>query len=106
MTPTVPQLRLPLQLDPGTGDLAVIAEGSALDNAQRVAVLLSTPRGWFDAAPDFGLSEQAHREGGPDLAEIDRQISTYVPEADQLATEDLSMLNDALALIGVRVTGS
>jgi hypothetical protein len=101
----IPQFKLPLMVDPATGDLATVEQGSAIDTAQRVAVLVSTPPSWLEQAPDFGLYNQAFLAGGADIAEIERQLQTYVPDAAALVTEDLSLLNDALDIIGVQVPG-
>lgn len=98
----VPTFQLPLRLN-ADGGLATIAQGSATDAAQRVAVLCRTPRGHFDSAPDFGLYDQRFLKGGVDTAEIERQLDTYIADADTLVQEDLTMLNNALDTIGVRV---
>jgi hypothetical protein len=98
-----PQPVLPLTLGPG-GDLLTVAQGSPLDLAQRVAVLVNTPPGWHDRLPDFGLYRQAFLKGGADLAEIERQIATYVPEAATLLDEDLELLDQALDTLGVKVS--
>lgn len=97
----IPQLALPLRLA-GTR-LAELEQGSRRDLQQRVAVLCLTPLGWLDNEPGFGLADQTFRKTGPDLPEIERQIATYVPEADALVTEDVSALNEGLARVGVRV---
>lgn len=99
----IPQFRLPLEVATN-GDLATVEQSSAVELAQRVAVLCSTPPGHFDAAPQFGLYDQAFLEGGADIAEIERQLNAYVPDADFQTSEDLMMLNDALDVLGVRVT--
>jgi hypothetical protein len=103
--PRVPTFQLPMQLA-ADGTIATVDQGSSIDVAQRVAVVCSTPRGHFDTAPDLGLYQQRFLKGGADLSEIDRQLDLYVPDADTLVTENLTMLNQALDVIAVRVGGS
>lgn len=95
-------IALPLRL---AGDqLVMLDTGTPAEILQRARLLCVTPYGWLDGRPDLGLADQAHRRGGPDVPEIERQLATYVPETDALVDADLSQLDDALALVGVRVT--
>lgn len=95
-------IAFPLRL---AGDQLVFLEtASPAETVQRVELLCVTPPGWLDGRPDLGLSDQTHRKGGPDTAEIERQLATHIPESDALVDTDLSRLNEALARVGVQVT--
>jgi phage baseplate assembly protein W len=89
------------------GRLATVTQGAPREIAQCVQALLRTPRGWrgdFPPYGDTGLDPQEFRMAGADLAEIDRQITTYEPRADSLIDEDPDALNDALSLVGVQLS--
>lgn len=106
--PEIPQLTLPLRI---VGDeIEQVEQGSDADISGQAIALVLTPPGWLqldgEDAKGFGLSNQAHREGGADVSEIERQIDTYVADAQALVLEQPDALNDALSRIGVRVGGS
>jgi hypothetical protein len=100
--PNVPQFKLPLTVAPN-GDFVTVEQGDTTDLIQRVAVIVKTPPGWVPGAADVGLYDQAFLEGGADVGEIERQIATYVPGAEQLVLEDLAGLNGALDPLNVRI---
>lgn len=94
-------LRFPIQqVD---GDLATVPVGSPDEIVQCVKAIIRTPRGWRDAIPDLGLAGQLYRKGGPDVNEINRQLTTYEPRVESLVQQDPSRLNDAISLLGVRL---
>lgn len=99
---TIPQFKLPLEVT-AAGDFAAVEQDTPAELAQRVAVLCATPPGSVEGEPAFGLADQAFRERGPDLGEIQRQIDTYVPGANDLVTENPAALNGALSIIDVRI---
>jgi hypothetical protein len=99
----IPRLALPLRVT-STGRLGVVEQGSTADLAQRVGVLCVTPPGWVDGRPGCGLYDQAFAEGGADLGEVERQITTWVPEAAALASEDPSLLAQAVDVLGLQVS--
>jgi hypothetical protein len=96
----VPQPALPLRQTGTT--LGEVEQGSPDEFVQRVAVLCSTPPEWVDGAPGFGLYDQAFLAGGADLAEVERQITTYVPDAVTLLHEHPELLDQALDILGVQ----
>lgn len=85
------------------GQLVTTEQGSLDDIAGRVYTLALTEPPYFTRQPDLGLTNQAHRQGGADMAEVQRQMDTYVDDAHVLAEQDLSKLNDALAVIELSV---
>ena len=98
----IPHLRFPLELD-GVGKLRVIEQDSLDDIEQCVLAILRCPLGLSDALPDMGLTYQPFYEGGADVSEIQEQLATYEPRTDALVEEDPDRLNDALAVVNVRL---
>lgn len=94
-------LALPVRVQDGT--FVTVEQGSLDDIAQRVEVLLRTPLGWLASEPDFGVTDQSHQAGGVDVTEVEEQIATWVPDADALVEQDPDALNEALAIVGVRI---
>lgn len=104
--PEIEQFAFPPRLA-ADGTLATVEQGSGAEIAQRVHVLVLTPPGHLDTLPDFGLEDQAHLQGGADLAEIERQLDLHIP-ADGLTIaveEDLDALNRALSVVDIRIGG-
>lgn len=99
--PEIPTIAFPPRVI--NGELATLEQGSGADVAGQVHLLCLTPQGWLSSIPDFGLAEQSHRAGGADLQELQRQIATYVPDADAALDEDPSALNEGLSVVGVRI---
>lgn len=105
--PDIPQLAFPLRVD--GHQVATVEQGSAADMVGQITVLCLTPPGWLthdDEVREFGLQDQAHREGGADASLIESQIARYVPEAQAAADEHPDAVNAALSLVGVRIAGA
>lgn len=85
------------------GRLLEDEQGSADDAISQIRLLILTPQGWLDSERDFGLYDQAHLSGGADEAEIERQLTTYVPDADLAVQERADELNAALSIVGVQL---
>lgn len=84
----VPHLALPLRF---RGDrAATIEQDSDADVLQCVETVLRFRRGHLLHAPEFGVPDQAHRQGGADLAGIVDAVSRWEPRAATVA-EDLGM---------------
>lgn len=96
------RLAFPIRRNPD-GTLAVVEQGTAPDLTGQIHALVLTDPGHFTRQPDLGLYDQAHLEAGADLGEIQRQIDTYVPDAQTAVEEDPAALNDALSLVNVTV---
>ena len=102
----VPALAFPIRVI--AGQFAQVKQGSVDDVKGQVHLLALTPAGWFGHGPadplsSMGLADQAHRRGGPDVAEIERQIAEHVPDADAAVDTDPSALADGLGILGVRL---
>lgn len=100
--PNPQQFSLPLRVVGGS--FATTEQGTPAELAGRVNVLCHTPPGWLAGRPGFGLADQRFRRGGADLAEIQRQITTFIGDADALLEQDPSTLAQGLASLGVRVS--
>jgi hypothetical protein len=108
----IQQLAFPMRVV--NGQLATVDQGGVDDAVGQVHLLCLTPQGWMtgwktllgDNAADVGLYPQQHLAGGPDVQEIRRQIDLYVPDAEAVVEEDPSALDEALGIVGVRVTRS
>lgn len=100
----IPHLIFPLRR---AGNRMVVAEQN--DPAEIKACVINivrTPVGFSDEEElrGMGLAQQIFRRGGPDLAEIERQIETYEPRVDALVDGgDPADLNDAFREIGVQI---
>jgi hypothetical protein len=99
--PQPSQIAFPVRIANGT--IVTTEQGSDRDVISRLHVLLRTYPGHFTRFPDLGLYDQAHLQGGADLAEIQRQIDAWVPDAHETVEEDPSQLNEALEIVNVRV---
>ena len=103
--PDIPAWKFPLELD-ANGGLREVEQGSVDDIISRVHVLILTPPGWLDSLPDFGLADQAHREGGADIPTVEDQLDRYIGDDIAIAVEeDLEALNDALSVLDIRIGG-
>lgn len=100
--PDIPQqLAFPARV---VNDRLVTVDQASIDDVVGQAyVLVLTPQGWLEGTPDFGLADQAHRAGGADHTEIERQLSEHVPDAVAAVTEQPDALNPALSLVGVKI---
>lgn len=99
----IPHLKIPLEL--AGNSFATVEQDSPEDIAQCVKIILRTPFGSRDDVPTMGLTEQRYRAGGPNLAEIERQILEHEPRVDVLVELAPLLLDEALAEVGVRMGG-
>jgi phage baseplate assembly protein W len=99
----LPHIRFPIALD-GIGRFQVVEQDSLEDIEQCVTAILRTPLGFSDAVPDLGLTYQPFYEGGADVTEIQEQLAAHEPRVDALVDEDPDRLNDALAVVNVRLS--
>lgn len=100
--PEIEQFSLPPRIV--NGRYATTEQGSNTELADRVNALCRTPPNWLDGHPGYGLADQAFRKGGADTALVSAQIDTWVPDAKRLVDQDLSMLDEGLAYLGIQVS--
>lgn len=70
------------------GDFAVVEQGSPAELENCVEVILSCPLGFREELPEFGLADQAFKEGGADLEGIEDAISKWEPRVDEELEEN------------------
>jgi len=102
--PDIPQLAFPIRAE--GGQIATVEQGSADDVLAQVHVLCLTPPGWLthdDEVREFGLADQAHRQGGADVGLIETQIARFVPDAEAAVDERMEDFNGVLSIVGVKV---
>ena len=87
----IPHLSLPLRLV--DGQFATVEQDTVEDILQCVRVVLTTPEGFREELPDFGLPDQTFLQGGADTAVIEETIAEWEPRADAqvYAFEDLGV---------------
>lgn len=80
------------------GAAAVVQEGGTdADALDQVEVLLRTERGSREEVPEYGIPDQAFREGGADLELIQEAVSDWAPTADGVVTHvELSDMTDRI----------
>ena len=76
---TIPHLAYPLRFTGGTATLN--EQDSPADVTDCIAAILTCPLGHRTEQPDFGITEQALRENGADLTEINAAIARWEPRA-------------------------
>lgn len=89
-TPTVPKLRVPLQLE--NGRLALVEQDSQSNVAACVYSILSYERGSRLEDPDFGVESRLFDQLPVDIDEWLEQVAAYEPRASvktQQEVEDL-----------------
>lgn len=71
----------PPQVDPNTGQLVTVVQGSDADVESCVGSILSTPVGWRLDQPTLGRPEVEWQEGGADPVKIAAVIAAFEPRA-------------------------
>lgn len=88
MTPNVPHLSLPIRVE--NGALAAVEQDSPDHLQDRVYAVLAYRPGQRLDRPDFGLPQQAMRQGGASLEEIRQTVERFEPDAVVLVDRDPS----------------
>lgn len=96
-----PHLAIPLRL--AGGKLAVVEQDTLDEVAGCVEAIVRTPVGFRDEQPRFGIEEQALREGGPDLAGIERAVQRFEPRAELVLEENIDDWHAILVRAGIRI---
>lgn len=86
MTPDIPHLTLPIRVENGT--LATVEQDGPEHLADRVYTVLAYRPGQRLDRPDFGLPQQAMRQGGADQDEIRQTVERFEPDAVVLIDRD------------------
>ena len=88
--PDIPRFRIPFEVTDGKA--RTVEQDSDRDVQQCVQAITSTETGSLTDLPEFGISDQAHRKGGADLAEIGDALSRWEPRVDAETDQELENL--------------
>ena len=86
MTPDIPHLSLPVRVE--NGQAAVVEQDGPDHLTDRVYAVLAYRPGQRLDRPDFGLPQQAMRQGGADRDEIRQTVERFEPDAVVLIDRD------------------
>lgn len=103
MTDT-PHFAFPFAFSGPKHSAAVVEQDSREEVEACVQAILSVERGAFLSIGDFGIPEQALREGGADLATISRAIALWEPRARALVEREPGLLETLIDTIRVKLT--
>lgn len=97
-----PAFAMPFRLNPAGTEPVVVAEDSEEEVRSCVEVLIRTPLGFFEEAPELGAQPEPFEEGGPDMDEIQSAVAQWEGErADALIEAKPSFLDDLVYNINV-----
>jgi hypothetical protein len=78
----IPRLAIPFRIV--NGSAAVLEQDSDAEVAQCAEVVVRYRPGDREAAPDFGVPDQTHRQGGADLIVVADRIELWEPRVHAL----------------------
>lgn len=97
-----PAFAMPFRLNPAGTEPVVLAEDSEEEVRSCVEVLIRTPLGFFEEAPELGASPNPFEEGGPDMDEIQSAVSQWEgARADALIETRPDLLDDLVSNINI-----
>lgn len=76
-----PQLKFPMQMT-ANGTVLLVEQDSFEDRVQNALICLRYARGQRTQLPEFGLPDQAMRQGGANLNEIVSSVLQWEPDVD------------------------
>jgi phage baseplate assembly protein W len=85
------------------GRAGTVEQDSPEDVLQCVETIMRFRRGQRPDAPDFGVPDQAHRQGGADPAEVLDAIERFEPRAHRVAAELETDLAGLMQIVRVRL---
>jgi phage baseplate assembly protein W len=97
-----PHFDIPFRLSGSS--IAVVEQDSIDDVADCVVVIVSTPIGWRDEAPTFGIPDQAMIRQPLDAAELARDIGSQEPRALLIVDERVDQTDELIALVNIGVS--
>lgn len=85
------------------GGVRTVEQDTVQDVAVCVYAILATELGSRQEEPDFGLIDQAFRQGGVSIDELREAVSDWEPRADLLDGEDWDDLTERVSIrVGVK----
>jgi hypothetical protein len=97
-----PHFDIPFRL--AGSSIAVVEQDSIEDVTDCVVVIASTPVGWRDEAPTFGIPDQALVRQPLDVAELGRDIGTQEPRALLILDERPDQVDELIDRINIGVS--
>lgn len=97
-----PHFDLPFRLDGSS--FAVVEQDSIEDVADCVTVIASTPIGWRDEAPTFGIPDPTFLKQPLDAQEIAREIGSQEPRALLIVEERPDLQDELIDRINIGVS--
>jgi phage baseplate assembly protein W len=85
----------------GNVTAAVNDQDTLEDVTACVTAILTTPLGFREELPDFGLRDMTFSQGGVDVDEIQVAIQQWEPRADVMIEEDPSKLQYFIDLVNI-----
>jgi hypothetical protein len=98
----VPHFDIPFRL--AGSSIAVVEQDSIEDVTDCVVVIASTPVGWRDEAPTFGIPDEALIRQPLDVAELGRNIGTQEPRALLILDERPDQADELIDRINIGVS--
>jgi hypothetical protein len=98
--PDMPRLAWPPRFDPVSGS-ALVDQGSPEEIQQCVGVVCVARPGRVIEVPAMGIHDQAFRQGGVDLAELESAVATWEPRAPTTMTA--SEIVEAAQSVGINI---
>lgn len=96
----IPHFNYPFRFT-SSGHAETVEQGSDDDYIAQVMAVLKTPLGARIELLNFGISDQALSESGPNLREISDAINTWVPDFPFDVVGDNSELEDLVGRVRV-----
>lgn len=100
-TPVAPHLRFPLRVSGGTFE--TVEQDSIDDIAQCAEIVMKYRVGYRTSIPEFGMPDQAFRQGGANVQEIAAALGRWEPRARALIEADPSLLDELTSRVKVKV---
>lgn len=97
-----PHFDVPLRLQGSS--FAVVEQDTIEDVADCVTVIVSTPIGWRDEAPTFGIPDLAFVRQPLDAQELAREIGSQEPRAQLIIDERPDQYDELIDRINIGVS--
>lgn len=101
--PLIPHIALPVRMI--AGRVAAVEQDTLDELATRVEVVVRYQPGDLDHDPEFGVTDETFRQGGPDPDVYLAAIGRFEPDVDALAEADPDRLAELTGRVRIDLTG-
>lgn len=103
-----PEFAMPFRMNPAGTEPEIVAQDSEAEVRSCVEILIRTPLGFYEEAPELGGRPEPFEEGKMDLDEIQAAISQWEPRADPIIEERPDWLDEQITNLNIeaRVSNS